>query len=354
MRVAIQNPGFLFADQAKNFDGYNFAFLKKYKPALYLTGWRARISRGFQWKQALVRAGLRAGDYEFIYDVKALSRTADVLLCFNQAACLPGNVPPREFPGLKVWHVMDFNYRTGECYSALCHGGVDYVMAYAQLDRDCAFFQQYYPGYAGKVIPVPFGFGERFQKRTPFAERTRKVLAMGAINPVDQGMGLDSPLREYAEFYRKEEYSQLWRKLLSENEESLHDVLASFLPKPPATSRPGDDPVVMLNAYAMYANDESICGFPPARTYEGAASGAVMVSAHHPAFTDLGFVDGENCIMHRPLDLAHFRERVLHYLAKPEELERLARNGTTMIRERYTHEAVANRLWQTLYEKWAG
>jgi hypothetical protein len=354
MRVAIQNPGFLFADQRKNFDGYNFAFLKQYKPALYLTGWKARLSRGSRWRKALSRAGLRPGDFELVYDVKALSRVADVLLCFNQAACLPDNLPPREFTGLKIWHVMDFNFRAAACYEALRRGGVDFLMAYARLDRDCAFFQRYYPGYLGKVIPVPFGFGERFQDRTPFGQRIQKVVAMGAINPVDQGStNPDSPLREYAEFYRAEGHSQLWRKLLSEHEESLRDVLVSFLPKPPAVSRPSDDPVELLNKYALYANDESICGFPPARTYEGAATGAAMVSSHHPAFTDLGFVDGENCIMHRPLDVEHFRERVLYYLDRPAELATLARNGTAMVREHYTHEAVANRLRATIEEKWA-
>jgi hypothetical protein len=355
MRVAIQNPGFLFADQTRNFDGYNFAFLRKYKPALYLTGWKARVSRGLRWRQALVRAGLHPVDFELVYDVKGLSRVADVLLCFSQAACLPPNVPPRGFSGLKVWHVMDFNYRAADCHEALCRGGVDFLMAYARLDRDCAFFQRYYPAYLGKVIPVPFGFGERFQNRTPFSERTQKVVAMGAINPVDQGSDdPNSPLREYAEFYRTEGYSQLWRKRLAEHEESLRDVLVSFLPKPPAVSRPTDNPVDLLNSYSMYANDESICGFPPARTYEGAAAGAAMVSSNHPAFTDLGFVDGENCIMHRPLDLQHFRERVLYYLERPDALERVARNGTAMVREHYTHPAVAERLYATFLEMWNG
>lgn len=353
MRVAIQNPGFLFADQTRNFDGYNFSFLRRYKPALYLTGWKARASRGLRWKQALVRAGLHPGDFELVYGVKALSRVADVLLCFNQGACLPTNIPPRAFTGLKVWHVMDFNYRPVDSHDALRQGGVDLLMAYSRLDRDCPFFQRYYPSYLGKVIPVPFGFGDRFQVRTPFAEREPKVVAMGAINPVDQaGSGVDAPGREYAEFYRAEKYSQRWRKLLSENEDSLRDVLVSFLPKPPAVSRPGDDPVVLLNRYALYANDESICGFPPARTYEGAAAGAVMVSSDHPAFLDLGFVDGQNCIMHRPLDIEHFHERVLYYLSRPEELATLARNGTAMVRERYTHDAVAQRLHGTISEKW--
>jgi hypothetical protein len=180
------------------------------------------------------------------------------------------------------------------------------------------------------------------------------VVAMGAINPVDQGyVDYDSPIREYAEFYREYRYSQKWREMLSLNEERLTDLLESFLPKPPVASRPSDDPVKLLNAYALFANDESICPFPPARTYEGVACGAVMVSSEHPIFSDLGFVDGENCIMHRPLDLEHFRERVVHYLERPDELERIARSGTAMVRERYPHEAVSDRLYQTLQQKWS-
>jgi glycosyltransferase involved in cell wall biosynthesis len=194
-------------------------------------------------------------------------------------------------------------------------------------------------------VAVPFGFGPRFTNSVPWPERCRKVVAIGAINPLDPDR-LPDPgiIREYLEFYREFPYSQMWRHTLSNHESELDDLLASYLPKAPQISRPGDDPVELLNRFAMYANDESICGFPPARTYEGAACGAVMVSSPHECFRELGFEDGQNCIMHRPMDVESFREKVRHYLARPAELEAIAQRGCEMVRSRYTHEQVARRL----------
>jgi hypothetical protein len=354
MRIAVQNPGFLFLDQRRNFDGYNFEFFTRFRPAIYLTGWKSTVSRGWKWRRRLRELGLEPGSFEFIFSPRELRRKADVLLCFNQAACLPPNQPPRAFDGLKIWHVMDFNYRASDCYRALQTGGVDAVMAYTALDRHCAFFQHYYPGYVGRTIPVPFGFGPRFEPKTPFAERIPKVVAMGAINPVDQGAAPPSPLDEYAAFYREHRFSQAWRRRLAENEERLAGILESFLPKFPEISRPGDDPVEMLNRYALYANDDSICHFPPARTYEGAAAGAVMVAPDHPCFRELGFEHGVNCLLHRPMDVDDFAGQVGAFLQQPERLAEVATRGCEMVRSQYTHAAVAGRLHAEIARRYAG
>jgi hypothetical protein len=354
MRVAVQNPGFLFLDQSRNYDGYNYAFLQQYRPAIYLTGWKAIVSRGWKWRQRLHALGLEPDSFEFIFSTRELRRKADVLLCFNQAACLPPNRPPRDFPGLKIWHVMDFNYRASESYRALREGGVGAVMAYTALDRHCDFFQRYHPAYLGQTIPVPFGFGARFEPRTPFADRLPKAVAMGAINPVDQDAKGPSPLDEYAAFYREHRFSQAWRRQLMEHEDSLGDVLASFLPKYPEISRPGDDPVVVLNRYGLYANDDSICHFPPARTYEGAACGAAMVAPDHPCFRDLGFEPGVNCLLHRPMDVEDFASQIRSWAARPAELAELARRGCELVRTRYAHPTVAAGLYEEVRHRWEG
>jgi len=240
---------------------------------------------------------------------------------------------------------MDFNFHVVDSYRALRDGGVHLVMAYAALDEHCAYFRHFYPDYIGKVLSVPFGFGPRFANRTPWSQRSLKVVAMGAINPLDPHRLPDpATIREYLEFYREFPFSQMWRYTLAQHESVLADVLVSYLPKLPQISRPSDDPVALLNRHAMYANDESICGFPPARTYEGAACGAAMVSSDHECFRALGFEDGQNCIMHRPLDVESFREKIGHYLERPLELEAIAQRGSDMVRSRYTHQQVAKRL----------
>lgn len=354
MRVAVQYPQFLRRNQARNFDGYNFEFVRQFRPLIYLPFWRHRISRASRWRKDLLQNGLDPDDFEFIYTVEELNRRADVLVCFNQAACLSGNQPPKNFNGLKIWHVMDFNFRAAECYELLRERGVEFVMAYTRLDRYCGFFRRFYPGYIEKVISVPFGFGKRFQNQTVFAERILKVLAMGAINPVNQDLASgDQVLREYCEFYREFPFSQMWRHKLAKNQDALSDLLESYLPVYPQISRPTDDPVTLLNRYALFANDESICEFPPARTYEGTACGAAMVSSDHECFKELGFKDGINCIMHHRQDLESFREKVKYYLARPVELAAIAQRGCEMVRARYTHEAVAQKLHADILSRWA-
>jgi hypothetical protein len=353
MRLAVLRPFYIRIDQTRNYDGYNAEFIRQQRPLIYLPGWKPRLTRARRWRNEMRQHGFPPDDYEFVHSLAELNRRADVLVCFNSAPCCPENRPPAGFKGLKIWHVMDFNYRAAECYRALRDGGVHYVMAYTRLDRYCDFFRRYYPGYIDKVIPVPFGFGKRFENGTPFEQRTMKAVVMGAVNPTDQNPpGQPPTMPEYAAFYREFPFSQMWRHTLRQHESELEPVLESFLPKIPEISRPGDDPVVLLNRYAMYANDESICGFPPARTYEGAACGAAMVSSDHECFRDIGFEDGVNCIMHRPLDVADFREKVAHYLERPAELKEIARRGCEMVRSRYTHEQVARQLYEDIRARW--
>jgi spore maturation protein CgeB len=146
----------------------------------------------------------------------------------------------------------------------------------------------------------------------------------------------------------------MWRAELRSNEGRLAEIMDSFLPRPSERSRPGDDPVKVLNEYALYVNDDSICHFPPARTYEGAAAGAAMVAGDHECFRELGFTDGENCILHRRMDLDDFEQKTRSWLARPAELAELARRGSEMVRERYTHEAVAARLHSEIRARWEG
>lgn len=72
----------------------------------------------------------------------------------------------------------------------------------------------------------------------------------------------------------------------------------------------------------MFANDEGLMVFPPARTYEGMASGSAMVCSEHPVYKDLGFVDGVNCIAHIKNNLPHFRNKVEFYIKNPENSNR--------------------------------
>jgi hypothetical protein len=250
---------------------------------------------------------------------------------------------------------MDYVFRAKESNEALVKGGVDYVMGYADHGKYCPFFQSYYPKFIGKVIPVPFGFGNRFKNEIPFSKRVKKCIAAGSVNPVDDpAVENREEIKDYINFYSQVKWSHQWRRLLSENESSLSDVMDSVLPKFPATKNLSYKAPDLFNKYQMFANDEGLMQFPPARTYEGVSAGAVMVAAKHPAYSDIGFKDGENCILHDPLKVEAFREKVKWYLDRPTVLEKIAVNGHQMVTARYAHSEIAKTLHKEISKKLSG
>jgi spore maturation protein CgeB len=132
--------------------------------------------------------------------------------------------------------------------------------------------------------------------------------------------------------------------MLVEHEAELAGVMDSQLPHFPEMKNPKYNAVQMLTGYALFANDEGLMAFPPARTYEGPAAGAAMISSDHGSYLDLGFRDGVNCVMHRKHDIGDFHARAEYYLARPEELRRVAAAGQKLIRTHYSHAAVARRV----------
>jgi hypothetical protein len=354
MRLAVQLPVFLYGNLERNYNGYAVEFVRQFRPVVYLAGLRNRATRGalFRYRVATKSTAFRHGDFEYAFSDADLNRKADVLVCFNGFPYREGNCPPRGFRGMKVFHAFEYVFRAAESNRALEQGGVDYLLGYADHSRHCAFFRHAYPRYVGKVIPVPFGFGQRFAAGAGPAARIPKVVAMGAVNPVDDPTVEDrGALADYRDFYRGERWTHAWRNMLREHESQLLEVMDSLLPKFPDTNNPGYDAVQTLRKYALFANDEGLMAFPPARTYEGVASGAAMVSSDHECFKELGFVDGENCVMHRKLDIADFREKVGWYLGNPDRLAQLAESGRKMVLARYSHEQVARDLFAAIQSR---
>ena len=361
MKIVVQNPYFLFGVQEKNFNGYDFEFVRQFQPTLFFqpSQYNHYLKRKIyelilrrKVDDLRRRLGLSEGVLNVVFSQEELKKF-DVLICFNGRSDLPHQAPPVAFPGLKVFHVMDYVFSARTAYGALKHGKADYVMGYADHGRFCPFFRHYYPSFVGKIITVPFGFGRRFENSVAFEKRRMKVIALGSVNPVDDPAVEDkSLLAEYCGFYRNNQWTHQWRRMLSEHLVRLAPVLDSMLPVYPQTKDFSYDPVERLNQYAMFANDEGLLAFPPARTYEGVATGAVLVCADHPCYADIGFVDGLNCIMHRVLDLDDFEYKVSCYLDQPERLRDIALAGTSMVRGRFTHQHVAKKLYDDILKKW--
>jgi hypothetical protein len=355
MRIAVQSPHFLLGDTSRSFTGYDAEFTKNHADVLYLPGWKWRLTRGRGYKALLSSHGLDPEWFDFTFSPGDLSRKADALVCFNYLPHAPGNQPPRRFNGLKVWHTMDFVFNAPRANEALERGGVSAVMGYCDHSRHNAFFRAHYPRYTGRVIPVPFGFASRFEDRTPMAERIQKVIALGSVNPVKElGFPKEACLDAYVNFYPGEQWTHRWRRKLVEHRDELTDLMDSQLPVWPQTKNPAYDAVEMLNRSAAFANDEGLMAFPPARTYEGMAAGALLVGNQHPCYAEIGLTDGVNCVLHRPLDIGDFREKVSLLLAQPDKLAMIAQAGRTLVRDHYSHPAIAQELRHRLEALWRG
>lgn len=356
MRLAVQTPMFLYGNLERNYNGYATEFVRLFRPVIYLPGFKSRATRGamFKYRVATKSTAFRYNEFEYAYSEAELNRKADVLVCFNGFPYQEWNAPPRKFRGLKLFHAFEYVFRASESNRLYEQAGVDYLLGYTDHARHCAFFRHTYPRYCGKVISVPFGYGPRFSAQPDTVSRVLKVIAVGAINPVDDPTVEDrAALADYRKFYRNEQWTHAWRQMLRQHEAELTEVMDSFLPKFPSTNNPHYDAVQMMRKYAMFANDEGLMAFPPARTYEGVAAGAVMVSDDHECFKDLGFVDGENCIMHRKLDISDFRERVSWYASDRGRLQRVAEAGQEMVRRRYSHVQIARDLFAVIQAKLA-
>lgn len=355
MRIAVQSPDFLFADPSRSFTGYEIAFARNHAAVIYLPGWKWRLTRGRGYQALLEQHGIEKGRFDFAFTAGELRRKADALVCFNYLPHGPRNRPPRRFGGLKVWHTMDFVFNAPRANAALDRGGVSAVMGYCDHSRHSAFFLAHYPRYTGRVIPVPFGFAPRFEERTPMSARIQKVIALGSVNPVaEKGFPQETSVDAYVRFYPEEKWTHRWRRLLVEHGADLADLMDSQLPVWPATKNPEYDAVEMLNRYALFANDEGLMAFPPARTYEGLAAGAILVGNQHPCYAEIGLKDGVNCVLHRPLDIGDFREKVSRLLSQPDKLAAIAHAGRALVRDHYSHAAIAQELRRRLEALWRG
>ena len=345
MKIAIHNPQFIFQDQTKNFNGYNFEFLKNHTDIIYLSKpWHV-----FRYKKRLKELGVDASNFDFVFSISTLNQKADVLLSFNGVPYVKHFTPPKKFKGLKIWHTMDYVFKASESNKILVDNGVDYVMGYTRHDLYCPFFQKYYADFKDKVIAVPFGYGERFKSVKSSEERIKRCIALGSVNPVNDPLCKRGILNDYIEFYKDEIWTHKFRRVLAKNVDSLNNVMESRLPSLDKTKNPNYNPVDELNNYQFFVNDEGLMNFPPARTYEGIACGSIMIASKDKIYEDLGFINGENYIAFDKNDLDNFQNITLEALKGKYVLENMQKKSLKLA-QKYTHKNVAKELYLKIVE----
>lgn len=330
--------------------GWVLDFITRVKPILYITHAR-HLPRLLHF---LYKAKLNPLEYHIVFSLKKLKSEADILVCFNGMPYLEHNRPPKDFDGMKMFRILDYVYFPRESYHILREAGVDFLFGYARHDEYCDLFREYYPYYLGRVIPVPFGYAERFIPRKPFEERKNKVIALGSVNSFIDPIHTIDDFKELNTFFLKrgERFMHKFRRMLVENENGLSNIMDNKLPHYPKVKDFGYDIVEIFNEYKMFVSCESLLYFPAAKTFEGPAAGSVMACSDHPCFTDYGFRDGVNCITHKQFDINDFREKVSYYLNNLAELKRIQEEGTRFVRERYSHPKVAEFVYDQICEKY--
>ncbi len=343
IRIAVHNPVFLLEDQYKNFNGYNYIFTLKYASSIYITDYRKL------WRYRKKLLEMNREDIKIIISEAGLNRSCDILVGFTGRPDKILHCVSRKYRGMKIYHVMDYVMNASKSYKKLAKCEVDYVMGYCDHSKYCEFFKKYYPSYSGRVISVPFGFGDRFVNAKEFEERCNKAIALGSVNPINDVS--DGSLDEYTEFYNTETFTHKLRRAIVENREKWSAWIDDKLPTYPETKNAHYDPVTELNNYTMFINDAGLMNFPPARTYEGIACGCVMVAENKEIYKELGFIDSVNCILFEPGNYEQMITKIDYYMKHSEILKNIHKNAL-LLSKRYTHENIAKRLYGEIVEKY--
>lgn len=278
----------------------------------------------------------------------AKSYDGDMIVCLNGRPDLFENCPPKEFKGVKVVHLMDHVFRVKETLSVLKENNVTHLMCYNRHDLYDPFFKHFYSDYIGKVIPVPFGYNDlRFKNNTPFEQRKNKVVSLGSVNPVSDPLCL-SDIQEYADFNKGEKFTHKWRRMLVENIGDLKDIMDSRLPVFPETKDFGYDIAQEYNGYKMFTTCASIMNYPSVKTFEGMACGSVFVCEDLPCYRDIGFIHGQNCVMHEKGNIEDFKWEVTQMENNPQWLELISKNGQKFVEKNFNPKKIAENLYHDL------
>lgn len=338
-KIVVQNPTYIFDNQERNFNGYNFKFLELYSDGilLYRRPWKY-----FQYKKKLRELGWNKKIY---LSARAALSHSDALVCFNGRAYLSQNKPPRQYKKKKFFHTMDFSDNILKSSKALKNA--DYLMGYCNHDVYSPFFRKYFSAFTGKVIRVPFGYGARFFCKAKVSERINKCIALGSVNPVADPLMATDALLEYKKFYSMHEYSHEVRRAIQQNCDQWQSSIESKLPVYPETKNNAYDAVEELNKYTMFINDASIDEFPPARTYEGIACGCIMVAEDLGIYKELGFEDGKNCVLFEKGNYDMMIEKINYYIQHIEKLENMQRESLKLAKN-FSHDKVAKKIYQDI------
>ena len=300
--------------------------------------------------------GIEWSNFDFVFSSTELNRKADVLINLNLLC--PKHLYPEfsnslsKFNGIKIFHTGDyFWYRpASESNKLLEKIGVDHLFGYSMHDKYCEYFSKSFPKYHQKVWGIPFGFTSRFETSKTFKNRKSKAVAVGSVNPLRPLNEKINNFQESANFFPDESWFHKFRRMLVLNKNILKDEVDSMLPEFPDIKDFKYDLVSKFNDYQMFVSCESIFNFPPAKTFEGMACMSTLICANLKCNTDLGLIDGVNCIMYTQYDLNNFKDKLNYYRFQEDKLREISQNGNLLVSKNYNQKRVAEIILATINE----
>lgn len=102
----------------------------------------------------------------------------------------------------------------------------------------------------------------------------------------------------------------------------------------------GADMVRAVNSYQLHFN-KNIANDINSRNFETLGCKTMLLTNANPQYGDLGFVDGENCLIYH--DHSELRDKIHYALDHPQQREQIAENGYALSR-RHTYDERAKAL----------
>jgi hypothetical protein len=282
-----------------------------------------------------------------IFSEKTLNSQCEVLISFNthlKEQAFSSAV--KNFNGLKIWHVGDYfwNEAGSIINKRFIDNGISHIMGYSSHDKHCNYFKKTFPTFENKVIPVAFGYADRFKNSIDFNTRLNKSIGVGSVNPLRP---LEYPVynfRESADFYPDDSWFHRTRRKFILNKNTLNNSIDLMFPKFPQIKDFRYDLVAKFNEYKMFTSCESIFYFPPAKTYEGSACGGVNICIDHECNKEFGFKDGINCIMYEEGNIDSYIQKVEYYQNNEDKLNEISKNAQKFVFDNFRHKIVAQNI----------
>lgn len=335
MKIVVYNPHWY--DRTAGIHDYIVEFLRAYRPAIQLSSTAEMLN----WVKFLIRKKLPLLGWQYLFNENRVNNF-DAWICFAGSSRSADVKIPDRFSGLKIYHLMDYVYRPEITNEVLIKGNVDYLLGYARHDQWCRMFRGVYPTFVNRVVPWPFGYSSRFKFQIPFDQRTNKCSVMGAVNLVSPAFEKKDVIAKYTEAYSGFTWAHPLRQMIRENIEELDQWVESYLPGSGERTNLSYNSPEELNRFTLFFNDESVMGFPPARTFEGCACGAVMVAKEHPCYSDFGFINGVSCLMYKMDDPSEIKT-ALQQAVEHSELPMIQGQSLKHM-EKFSHKALGHSL----------